>query len=658
MGLTVDETVWITMADGVKLAARIWMPEGAGPFPAVLEFLPYRRRDGTAERDDGTYPAFAAAGIAGVRVDSRGNGDSEGLFDDEYSPQELADACAVIAWIAAQPWSNGAVGMMGISWGGFNALQVAALRPPALKAVISIASTADRYNDDIHYKGGCLLSANVYWAGVMLSYVSRPPDPEVLGEAWRETWLRRLEAEPFLLETWLAHQRRDAYWKHGSICEDWSAIEVPVFVIAGWADGYRNTPATVAAHAKAPVKAMTGPWVHKYPHQAWPRPRADFLGMAIAWWRHWLAGEPTGVEHWPAYRAYLSEGTRPGGWRADEPGRWVGLEHWPRAAGDEIRLTLGIDGLLGGASFGELRVASPQDCGVMGGAYFMQVPDASLPGDQGADDIRSLCWETEPSDAPLDILGRPLLHLSVAIDQPQGNLIARLVDVHPDGAANLIARGVLNLCHRNGSEVPEAVVPDDFYQVTVALDQTGYRLRPGHRLRLALSTACWPLILPSARPVGATIRSDGATELVLPLLGEVPEAAPPLPAEPDLPAGHAVLAAGHRRRHVEHDLQTGRVRYVVSEDGGWTENPLHGMRKREAHDEVWEIDPADPEGATGRLVFEAERARGDWTAATRAEIRFTCGAESYQVEASLTAREGDRELFRKDWRLAIPRDHM
>ena len=220
MGYTVEETVWITLADGTRLAARIWMPQGQGAFPAVLEFLPYRRRDGTSQRDESTYPAFADAGIAGVRVDSRGSGDSDGLFDDEYSPHELSDATEVIAWIAAQPWSNGRVGMTGISWGGFNSLQVAAMRPPALKAVISLSSSADRYNDDIHYKGGCQLSSNVYWAGTMLSYASRPPDPEILGNSWREVWLKRLEAEPCLLEVWLKHQRRDAYWQHGSICED------------------------------------------------------------------------------------------------------------------------------------------------------------------------------------------------------------------------------------------------------------------------------------------------------------------------------------------------------------------------------------------------------------------------------------------------------
>src|SRR5690606_32989777 len=119
---TVLDNEWITVRDGTQLAARIWMPRQAAsqPVPSVLELLPYRKRNGTAPRDESTYPAIAAAGIAGVRVDIRGSGESEGVIDGEYTPRELSDACEVIEWIARQPWSNGNVGMMGISWGGFN----------------------------------------------------------------------------------------------------------------------------------------------------------------------------------------------------------------------------------------------------------------------------------------------------------------------------------------------------------------------------------------------------------------------------------------------------------------------------------------------------------------------------------------------------------
>ena len=246
------------------------------PVPVILEHLPYRKRDGTIVRDEFTHPWMAGHGYACIRVDMRGNGDSEGLMEDEYTPQELQDACDVIAWAAAQNWCNGKVGMMGISWGGFNGLQVAALRPPALKAIITICSTVDRYADDIHYKGGCLLIENIGWATNMLSYSSRPPDPQLVGNKWKEMWLERLNNMPFLIATWLRHQHRDDYWKHGSVCEDYSAINAAVLSIGGWHDGYRNTISHLVENLEAPVKGIVGPWNHKYPHYAGPKPPSAF----------------------------------------------------------------------------------------------------------------------------------------------------------------------------------------------------------------------------------------------------------------------------------------------------------------------------------------------------------------------------------------------
>lgn len=648
MDFSVEETVWIVLSDGTRLAAKVWLPEGPGPWPAVLEYLPYRRGDRTAPRDDSTYPHYARAGIAGVRVDSRGNGDSDGLMEDEYAPQELADACEVIAWIAAQGWSNGSVGMMGISWGGFNALQVAALRPPALKAVISIASTADRYNDDIHYKGGALLSANVYWAANMLSYSSRPPDPAVVGNGWAETWRERLAAQPMLLEIWLRHQHRDAYWKHGSICEDWGAIQCPVFVIAGWADGYRNTPEWIARDLEAPCWAMTGPWIHKYPHFAWPKPRADFIGLSVDWWHQWLSGEDRGVQDWPQHRAYRNEAVLPAPQRLHDPGCWVDAS----AAGGATRtLTLGQNGQLGAGEPADVVISTRQHCGTTGGEYFTTAPDAQMAGDQRADDGLSVCWETRALEAPLDLMGRPSVTAQVALDQAQGNLIARLCDVHPDGTSALISRGVLNLCHRGGNADPQPMVPGQAELVTITLDACCYRLRRGHRLRLALSTAYWPIVLPSPATVTAHL-SNGTLHLPEHDLPEIdvpePDDPSPLPAFPE-------ITPGETQRRVEHDLQEGRVRYAVLEESGLEENPHNAMRFRDMRDESWEIAPDTPEGCKGRLFFVTERARGAWETRTEAVVNFTCRAATYDVEASLTAWIGEEEFHRKTWNFSVPR---
>ena len=237
------ENVLIPMADGTRLAAKVWLPEAADadPVPAILEYIPYRKNDWTWRRDSTMHPYFAGHGYACVRVDLRGAGESDGVLLDEYLEQELDDGVEAIAWIAAQPWCTGAVGMFGISWGGFNGLQVAARRPPALKTVITLCSTDDRYADDVHYMGGCLLGVDMLpWASLMYVWNGTPPDPAIVGDDWRETWLSRLRETPPFVEAWLTHQRRDAYWKHGSVCEDFSAIECPVYAIGGWVDGYSN----------------------------------------------------------------------------------------------------------------------------------------------------------------------------------------------------------------------------------------------------------------------------------------------------------------------------------------------------------------------------------------------------------------------------------
>ena len=245
------------MSDGTRLAARIWLPEDAedDPVPAILEYLPYRKGDAFAKRDSYHHPYFAGHGYAGVRVDLRGSGDSDGILLDEYLPQEQDDGLEVIAWLAEQPWCSGTVGMIGISWGGFNGLQVAARRPPALKAVISMCASDDRYSDDVHYVGGCVLAVDMLqWAATMLTLCAQPPDPAAVGEGWRETWHERMERTPPYVEAWLGHQRRDDYWRQGSVCEDYAQIEAPVYAVGGWADGYSNAVPRLVAGLPGPRK--------------------------------------------------------------------------------------------------------------------------------------------------------------------------------------------------------------------------------------------------------------------------------------------------------------------------------------------------------------------------------------------------------------------
>ncbi|MCB2109951.1 MAG: CocE/NonD family hydrolase [Defluviimonas sp.] len=660
----VDETpdTGIVLADGTRLSARVWMPAGPGPFPAVLEFLPYRKRDGTTVRDALTHPWFAGHGLACLRVDMRGNGDSEGLMEDEYSPRELADAVEVIDWIAAQPWSNGRVGMMGISWGGFNSLQVAALAPEPLKAIVTLCSTVDRYADDIHYKGGCLLNENLGWGATMWAYSSRPPDP-ALRQGWHEMWQERLAAEPFLPALWLRHQNRDAYWKHGSVCENYGAIKAAVLAVGGWGDSYKNAVPALVQNIAAPVKGIVGPWVHKYPHFAVPEPRIGFLQEALRWWRRWLAGAPDGVEDEPAYRVYLMDGVRPASWYDHRPGRWIAEPAWPAPGITTETLVLG-DGTLGtgtgtgaggpGAPF-RVTVASPQDCGMDGGEFCAIWLGPEMPGDQRRDDALSATFDSAPM-AATDIVGAPVVRLRLTPDKPVAQIAVRLNHVHPDGAATRITWGVLNLCRAGSMEHPEPLVPGREIEIALALDHIAYRLPEGHALRLSVSTSYWPMVWPV--PEAATlVLSGGSVDLPVRAAGgagdevrfEPAEAAPALQAREIRPGGHV--------RRTEIDQRTGIVSLIIEDDFGEAENLDHGLIAGSVARERWDIHPDDPLSARGQAHWSEVVERDGIRLRTEARCSMRSDAQAFHLDATLQAFENEVLVFETAKSDTIPRDH-
>ena len=336
------ENLFIPMRDGKQLAARVWLPDTLEltPFPAIIEYIPYRKRDVTRGRDASNHPYLAGHGYACVRIDMRGSGDSDGVLTDEYTQQEQEDAVDAIAWLAEQPWCDGNVGMMGISWGGFNSLQVAAKQPPALKAIISLCSSDDLYADNMHYMGGCLLGDNLSEATVMFAFNALPPDPAVVGERWRDMWLERMEHSGLWIDQWLRHQRRDAYWSASSVGENYAAIQCPVYAVGGWADGFTNTVFRLMEHLKVPRKGLIGPWGHKYPHQGIPGPAIGFLQETLRWWDYWLKGKENGIMNEPMLRAWQQDSVPPDNSYTDRPGRWLSDNQWPSAHVHEQRYYL------------------------------------------------------------------------------------------------------------------------------------------------------------------------------------------------------------------------------------------------------------------------------------------------------------------------------
>ena len=653
------ENVFIPLSDGSKLAARIFLPEDAeaDPVPAILEFLPYRKRDGTAERDALTHPYFAGHGYAGVRVDMRGSGESDGLLEDEYLKQEQDDCLEVIAWLAKQSWCTGAVGMMGISWGGFNGLQVAARSPPALKAVITICSTDDRYADDIHYMGGALLNANLGWASTMFAYMSRPPDPALVGDRWRELWMARLRHTPLLAEMWLRHQRRDAYWKDGSVCEDYSAIACPVYAIGGWADGYTNAIPRLLAGLKVPCKGLIGPWAHKYPHFALPGPAAGFLQEALRWWDKWLKGVETGIMDEPQLRAWMLESARPQNWYAERPGRWVAEGVWPAPGIKPHRLYL-MDQTLAERA-GEVRplvLASPESTGAQAGVWCPHGAAPDEPGDQREDDSKSLVFDTEPLSARLEILGAPVVELEVSADRPQAKLAVRLCDVHPDGASTRVTYGILNLTHRESHERPALLEPGRGYKLRIQLNDIGYAFRPGHRIRVAVSSAYWPITWPTPERVALALYGGS---IVLPVRApkSSDEALPPLPpVENSAPERRTMLRAGRTERRIEYDIAARETIHRLVDDTGEVRIDAHGLEVSGIKLTEYRIKDDDPLSAVAEARWTTKVGRGSWRTRTETWTRMTATKDAFLLNATLDAYEGDRRVWSQNWDCAVPRD--
>lgn len=673
------ENTWIPLRDGARLAARLWMPKSARrrPVPAVLEYIPYRKRDFTRARDALMHPYFAGSGIASIRVDLRGSGESDGVLTDEYLQQELDDGCDVIEWLSEQPWCNGNVGMIGISWGGFNGLQIAAMNPPALKAVVSVCSTDDRYADDIHHMGGCLLGDNLSWASVMLSYNSLPPDPDLVGDRWRELWHQRLEGSGLWLAKWLKHQRRDAYWRHGSVAANYQAIRCPVLLAGGWADGYTNAIFRMMEHLRVPRRALIGPWSHKYPHLGVPGPKIGFLQECVTWWQRWLGDVPpepprkkSGQEtcEETSLFAWIQDSVPPTTSYQVRPGRWVHCKRWPSKRSRVGTFHLSANQLVPAEatdeesrlSIPDMSVQSPLTVGLFAGKWCSYAAGPDLAHDQREEDGGALVFETPPFEKDVEILGTALAELSIAADQPSAMVAVRLSDVAPDGKATRFTYGLLNLTHHDSAESPQPLQPGKFYRVRVRLNDSGQAIPAGHRLRLSLSSSYWPLAWPSPNPTRLTVRCADS-RLLIPFFDgdgdrtsewQFPSAATAEPEDTEK------LDLGRHNWIVRRDLATDESVLQVIKDNGIVRLNAIDLEMENRVLEEYRIRGDDFRSPRGMARHERSLRRGDWHVRTIGKTVLSCCEDNFYIAAELDAFENDVRVFSRNWKLAIPRDFV
>jgi putative CocE/NonD family hydrolase len=668
----VVNNAWVEMPDGVRLGIRLWLPELADEHPvsAILDAVPYRKSDGTAIYDAawGTY--FAAHGFAFARVDLRGSGDSEGWLADEYSEQEQRDNERVIAWLAAQAWCTGAVGMIGVSWGAFAALQMAARAPEPLRGIVPIHGSDDRYADDVHYYGGCVSGMDMsQWATSMLAYLNQPPDPLVVGERWRELWLARLEHATAWIEPWLSHQRRDEYWRQGSACEHYEAIRCAVFAVGGWGDGYRDMVFRVLENVKGRVRGLIGPWAHLSPESGRPGPPIGFLQECVRFFAASLDGTENGFFDGPGLVSYLQEPVAPAGSYPTRAGRWVADPSWPSPAVESWELGLGASRLGGdtpseSAGPGAARtVRGLQTTGLDGGVWDGDGSPADFPLDQRRDDGASLCWDTEPLAERVELLGKGEATLELSVDRPWALVCVRVCDVAPDGASTLVARGLLNLSRREGHDKTVPMPLGEAAVVRVPLMSMSYAIPAGHRIRLAISPTYWPMAWPSPEPVTLTVYTGPRSSLTLPrrcpiTLDEqlppfhAPETGTELASETTVARG----AGWGGGRRVTRNLADGETEIEFDWRPTGSRILATDTEMRENNVTRYCITEGAPLSAKVLCSVEVALIRPGWNTRVETRSRMTSDATHFTVTSSLDAYEDDVRVCARTFTHRFPRD--
>ena len=647
------ESGWIPMKDGIRLAVTLYMPNGgkAGEkFPAVLEYHPYRKDDGTAQRDYELYSYFVRRGYVCARVDIRGFGNSEGVpTDREYSEQEQLDGVQIISWLAHQPWSNGNVGMMGISWSGFNSLQMAMRHAPGLKAIIAVDATAELFHDDVHYMDGMAhvdeFELNMDMAPGMTGAPDYTLDEKVLGP--------RFDAPPWSL-LYLKHQHDGPFWR--SPVRPYSEIRIPCFIIGGLLDGYRDSITDMLQQTKAPLKAIVGPWNHTFPHDAVPGPEIEWRAEAVRWWDYWLKGRDTGVLNDPRLVIYMQHWHPPDPNLPNVPGEWRREDSWPpRDVRDTVFFPQPNHTLQNTAPATEVhQLKYVPSIGVEAGFWW-----GELLSDPRPVDAFSLVYDSAPLREDVAILGRPRALLKASATAPLADWFARLSDVAPDGTVTQITGAGINGAQRESMTERRALEPGRVYPLDIAMHLTSWVFPKGHRIRLAVSNALWPMILPTPYSMTTSLELGGdGSRLILPVVPvkgtPAPAFQPPQPAEqrPDIKSiGYPWPGEWTLERDEANQKATVRWKGKAETDYPWG-------KEIDYENLVYDVDDAHPETSAvhgeAESIFTLKGRELRW----RGHLSVTTDQKNFYYKYTRELLKDGRMLKQKTWEETIPRDYQ
>ncbi len=657
-GIAVKE-LKIRLPDGVHLAADLHMPTGTSAsdrFPVLLEYLPYRKDESKASSYS-LYSYFVQRGYVVARVDIRGTGNSEGhLIPYEYSDREHEDGEAVIAWLAGQKWSNGNVGMFGISWGGFNSIQMAMRNPPALKAIIAIDATEDLYQDDVHYMDGIMHLDS--WE-MSMDLAARPGAPDfVIDDAY---FRDRFDAEPWML-TYKKQQRDGEFWDRASLKGRYERMKIPTFHIGGWYDGYRDSLPRMLENVKAPVKAMIGPWSHSLPNHAHPLPGMEWRHEAVRWFDQWLKGRNTGIMEEPRLAVYVRNWHPPGPTLEQVPGHWRWEDGWPIQRIKERAFYAQPNHTLSPSKSGETvhQLRYVPTIGIEAGGPVMWWGDAAH--DQRPTDAFSLVYDSDPMIEETEILGLPKALLNVAADALHANWFVRVSDIAPDGTVTQVAGAGFNGTHRKSARDPQALEPGTFFPLEIEMHFTSWVFPKGHRIRFAVNNAQWPMLWPTKYPMTTSMKiggKDGA-HVLLPVVppGERPTPKFLPPAEdPKMPGfetvDHGTSSGYGEITTVDRNPQTGEVK-VLATNSGQQRFPWGAQSYRETIEH--RTSDAHPETTIVIGTHRLETTLKDRLLLWEADLSFTSDLNNFYYKYTRRLSENGKKLREKTWEETIPRD--